>query len=344
MSGDRNGYGGQARSTGTDGSTPWTVRPGAPEYEPADGRDPYVPQDPYGTTVSTRSARRAAARRNAGGGNGRRGRPKKSFRGIVIGVVIALVVGGVATWLALAGGGDDADSDTAAPPDAGAGPEVTRPTFRPAPTVPPAPGGEAVLADPALDTGPFTPEALFPAPQITVNGRTYAIVARQLDNNCADTANPALAEILRGNACAQVIRITATGPDGTAATVAVGSFANPDDAKAAAAQGNANRDAALLGLPGGPVPVLCPVPQPNTPAVICARQTNSLGRYGVFLIGGYPGPENRIDPAKGDPKVDQLGTDLDRAAREALAARGEKRSQAIYDAAKAEAEKAIQGQ
>lgn len=343
MSGDRNGYGGQAPSTGTDGSTPWTVRPGAPEYEPADGRDPYVPQDPYGTTGLTRSARRAAARRNAGGGNGRRGRPKKSFRGIVIAVAIALVAGGVATWLALSGG-DDAESDTAAPPSPAESPDVARPTFRPAPTVPPAPGGAAVLDNPALDTGPFTPEALFPSPQITVDGRTYTVVARQLDNNCADTANPALAEILRGHACVQVIRVTATGPDGTAATVAVGAFTNPNDAKAAASESIADGDAALLGLPGGPVPLLCPVPQPGTPGVTCVRQTNSSGRYGVFLVGGYPGPENRIDPAKGDPKVERMGTDLDRAAREALAVRGEKRSQAIYDAAKAEAEKAIQDQ
>ncbi len=341
MSGDRNDYGGRTQSTGADGSTPWTVRPGAPEYEPPDGREPYVPVDPYGTTASTRSARRAAARRNAGGGNGRRGRPKKSFRGVVVLVVLALVAGGLATWLALSG--DDKDSDTATPAGPGTSPDIVRPTFRPAPTVPPAPGGEAVLADPALDTGPFTPEALFPAPQITAGGRTYAVVARQLDNNCADTANPALAEIMRNHACVQVVRVTVTGPDGTAATVAVASFANPNDAKAAANEGNANRAAALLGLPGGSVPMLCPVPQPGTPEVVCVRQTNFLGRYGVFLVGGYPGPENRIDPAKGDPKVEQMGTDLDRAAREALAKRGEERSKAIYDAAKAEAEKAIQG-
>ncbi|WP_436786396.1 hypothetical protein [Yinghuangia sp. YIM S10712] len=253
------------------------------------------------------------------------------------------MAGGVATWLVLSGG-DSGDDTTAAPPGPEASADVARPTFRPAPTVPPPPGSEAVLADPALDTGPFTPEALFPAPQITVDGRTYTVVAKQLDNNCADAANPALAAVLRSHACAQMIRLTATSPDGTAATVAVGSFANPADAQAAAAKGGADLSAALLGLPGGPVPLLCPVPQPGTPGVVCAQQTNSLGRYGLFLVGGYPGPENRIDPAKGDPKVDQIGIDLDRAARKALEERGEQRSQAIYEAAKAEAEKAIEGE
>lgn len=326
-------YRGQGTDVGPHVPTPWTVRPGTPIDDPADAAD----QDAYPAPESAPRPGRAERRSRV---RGRMRRRRSRNRAIVSATVLAVLAAGTATWLvARDGGASNADVS----PATGPGGDLNRPTFRPAPTVPPPPGATAVLADPGLDTGPFTAEALFPQPQISVDGRTYTVVARHLGNTCADAGSPALGGVLRARGCIQIVRITATSADGTAATVAVASFGSPADAKAAATDAAAHPEAALLALPGTVVPVLCPPPAPDRPGVVCARQSNVLGRYGVFLVGGYPGPDNRIDPAKGDPLVDRIGNDLDRAARDALTARAEQRSQAIYEAGKAAAEKAIQG-
>ncbi|MGW0657933.1 hypothetical protein [Streptodolium elevatio] len=369
MSADTNGNGRGREHAGPAEPAPWTIRPGTPLDDTGDQL-----QDPYGATQSGpasasgtrgRTGGRAAARRARSGRGAaaaasgtpdwgaladresrRRARARTNKMRIGAALTVLAVVGITGVWLATSSGDDSGPAAQTAPTEAPvdpAGSGTAKPTFKPVPTIPPAPGSAKVLADPQLDTAPFTPEALFPTARLGIDGRVYNVVAKRLDNTCADAANPVLGDILRTKACVQIIRATVTGPDGTAATVAVAAFASPDDARAAAADGNGNRDASLLGLPGGPVKELCPQPAPDKPGVTCIRQTNSVGRYGVFLVGGYPGPDNRIDPAKGDPKVEQAGDDLDRVVRDTLTLRGEQRSQAIYDKAKAEAEKALEG-
>ncbi|GAA4948525.1 hypothetical protein GCM10023205_05820 [Yinghuangia aomiensis] len=312
----------------------WSVRPGGPEFGAA--ADPYdgtgtTPQTPYAASRSGSGTPdwNAMADRETR----RRRRRKQRLRTAATLLGLALVSGGITAWALWPDGGTD--KQPASAPTAGG-----KPTFKPVPVVAPPPGSAAVLADPAKDTAPFTAEGLFPDATIAVQGRVYTVVARQLDNTCADAANPSLGMILRRHQCVQLVRITASGPDGVAATVAVASFANPGDAQAAAGDGNADPASALTALPGGPVQVLCPDPVAGTPGVVCLRQTNSLGRYGIFLIGGYPGTENRITTGS-DPKVDQMGADLDAAAQGVLTARGEQRSQEIYNAAKSAAEKAL---
>lgn len=370
MSGDTNGNGRGREHPGGPAHTPWTIRPGTPLDDSGEPQ-----QDPYGATesggVTTPGGPRrgrAAARKSRGRRRGappvssaspassatpdwnaladrearRRARTRTNRLRIGAALVAVAVIGATAAWLTTSGDDSGATANTG-PGGAATGPGDDKPTFKPVPTVPPPPGSGTVLADPQLDTAPFTADALFPTARLTVDGRVYNVVAKQLDNTCADAANPALGTILRAKACVQIIRATATGPDGTAATIAVAAFTSPTDAKDAATEGNANREASLLALLGAPVTELCPQPLPGKPGVTCVRQTNSVGRYGIFLVGGYPGPDNRIDPAKGDPKVEQAGDDLDRAIRDTLTHRGEERSQAIYEQAKADAEKALQG-
>ncbi|WP_436773285.1 hypothetical protein [Yinghuangia sp. YIM S09857] len=370
MSADTNGDGRGRDHPGSAEPAPWTIRPGTPLDDTGEQH-----QDPYGATQSGpagtgggrpgRAGGRAAARR-ARSGRGtpdtsaatpdwsaladreaRRRQRARTFK-LRIGAALTVLaaVGVTAAWLTASSDDDSGPAAQTAPTQGAENPADSggaKPTFRPAPTVPPAPGSKAVLADPQLDTGPFTPEALFPTARLGVDGRVYNVVAKRLDTTCADAGNPVLGGILRGKGCVQLIRATVTGPDGTAATVAVAAFNSADDARSAAAEGNGNREASLLGLPGGAVKELCPQSTPEKPGVTCIRQTNSVGRYGLFLVGGYPGADNRIDPAKGDPKVEQTGDDLDQIVRDALTQRGEERSQAIYDQAKAEAEKALEG-
>lgn len=368
VSADTNGNGRGREHPGPAEPAPWTIRPGTPLDDTGDQH-----QDPYGAPQSgparppggtrRRTGGRAAARRARSGrgtaapaaGNPdwgaladresrRRARARTNKLRIGVALAVLAAVGVTAAWLSTSSDDGSGPAARTAPTQDPADASGTgKPTFKPVPTVPPAPGSDKVLADPQLDNGPFTPEELFPTARLGIDGRVYNVVAKRLDNTCADAANPVLGNILRTKACVQIIRATVTGPDGTAATIAVAAFATPDDAKGAAAEGNGNHEASLLGLPGGPVKELCPQTTPDKPGVTCIRQTNSVGRYGVFLVGGYPGPDNRIDPAKGDPKVELAGDDLDRVIRDALTRRGEQRSQAIYEKAKADAEKALEG-
>ncbi|MCF2530119.1 hypothetical protein [Yinghuangia soli] len=360
---------------GSPGADPYGPPPGQ-NYGGAPGYGQEAPQDPYGATQSAPYGQQgqygrqayeqptqaapaspfpAAAHGNRDGepdwgalaeeaGRSNRRRRVAIWAGAVVGV---LAIGaGIAFASIKISEGDDAKpaantgSGSAAP--ATSAPAAPKPTFKPAPSIPPAPGAAKVLADPALDTAPFTAAELFPDAKVTQGGRTYTVVGTQLDNTCANAVNAELAKILRNNQCAQMIRVTVTAADGTAATVALGAFATPEDAKAAAVQGNEKYQvAAVTGLPGGPVKALCPEPTPGKPGVQCARQTNSYGRYGIFAVVGYPGTENKLTGP--DPKVDQLGNDVDAWVRAVLEKRGEKTSQAIYEKAKADAEKQLQG-
>ncbi|MFI6584990.1 hypothetical protein [Embleya sp. NPDC050493] len=343
---------------GDDGQQPWSVRPGGPgtpgqpqhawDPFPSHAHDPHgqqphqQPQQPFAQsrpvpeqpTPQQQFAGSAgpdwdalAERRDAAA---RRRRLLFTIGGSVLG--LALVGGVVAAAMAMSGG----DDEKSAGPGTSTGPSAAsfapaKPTFRPAPTVPPPPPAQAVLADPTLDTAPFTVESLFPASKFTVNGRQYSVVASKLDNTCSDGTDPKLGSAARNQQCTQLIRLAVIGPDGIVSTAAVGSFPSADKATAVK---NGKDGGELLPLAGPGVKVLDAKKQKH------GKLRNSVGRYALFTLDWYADGK---DPVGDDKPMAQAQDDVDKFLWNSLTARGEARSKQIDEENRRKALEQIQG-
>ncbi|WP_406283437.1 hypothetical protein [Embleya sp. NBC_00896] len=339
---------------GNDGQGPWSVRPGAPGT-PGQARNPYDPfpshahdphqqpqpqqpfapnpqpqqpaQQPFGPAgggpdwSALAEQRDAAARRR-----------KLMFTAGGAALALALVGGIVAAAVTMSGG----DGDTTATPGASGSASTApfspgKPSFRPAPTVPPPPAAQNVLADPALDTAPFSVESLFPNTKFTVDGRAYNVVAAKLDNTCSDGTDPKLGPALRNQQCTQLIRLAVTGPDGVVSTAAVASFPSADKADAIK---NGKDGGELLALAGPGVKVLDAKKQKH------GKQRNSIGRYALLTIDWYADGK---DPVGQDQAIGRVEDDLNRFLWNAMTARGEAMSKQIDDENRRKALEQVQG-
>jgi hypothetical protein len=349
---------------GNDGQQPWSVRPGGlgtpgqPQdaYDPfpshAQPQQPYAPApDPYGQGTPGGYGEPAPQQQpfgsaDAGGGGGRqpdwtrlaeqrdaaarRRRLMFTVGGSVLG--LALVGGIIAAAMAMSG---DDKGDKAGPVGSGSvsatpfAPE--KPTFRPAPTVPPPPAAQEVLADPRLDTGPFTVDAVFGETKFSVDGRAYSIVNGQLANTCSDGTDAKLGPVMRNQQCTQLIRVAVTGPGGIVSTVAVASFPTPDKAKTIM---NSKEKGILTPLAGPGVKAIDPKKQQY------AEVRNSVGRYTLFSLSWYT--DGKAITAD-DKAMGQNLDDLDKFLRNAVTARGEARSKQIDDENRRKALEQVQG-
>lgn len=341
---------------GDDGQQPWSVRPGGPGSpgQPAHAWDAFPtqahgpqgpqphpqPQQPFARPAHEQQAGQQqfgssagpdwdalAERRDAAA---RRRRLLFTVGGSVLG--LALIGGVVAAVMATSGG----DDDKSAGPGASGGPPTStfapaKPTFRPAPTVPPPPAAQAVLADPALDNAPFTVESLFPNSKFTVNGRQYSVVASKPDNTCSDGTDGKLGPAARNQQCTQLIRLAVVGPNGIVSTAAVASFPSAD--KAAAIK-NGKDGGELLPLAGPGVKVLDAQKQKH------GKLRNSVGRYALFTLDWYADGK---DPVGDDKTMAQAQDDVDKFLWNSLTARGEARSKQIDDENRRKALEQIQG-
>ncbi|MYW06154.1 hypothetical protein [Streptomyces sp. SID3343] len=354
--------------TGNDGQQPWSVRPGGlgtpgqpqGDYDPfpshAQPQQPYAPQpDPYGPTdpygqqgAPGPYGEPAPGRQPFGGGNdggqpdwsrlaeqrdaaARRRRLMFTVGGSVVG--LALVGGIIAAAMAMSGG-DDGDK----PGPAGSSGTVAstpfapdKPTFRPAPTVPPPPPAQDVLADPKLDTAPFTIDALFPEMKFSVDGRAYSIVNGQLGNTCSDGADAKLGPVLRNQQCTQLIRLAVTGPGAIVSTVAVASFPTPDKAKAIM---NSQEKGILVPLGGPGIKVLDPKKQQY------GELRNAIGRYTMLSLSWYA--DGKAIAADDKVMIQRLD-DIDKFLRSAMTARGEATSKQIDAENRRKALEQVQG-
>ncbi|WP_439676361.1 hypothetical protein [Embleya sp. MST-111070] len=346
---------------GDDGQRPWSVRPGGPGTpgQPQHAWDPFPshahgsqgqppqqqPQQPFAQPPP--QAQQPAGQQQFGGAGGssgpdwsrlaeerdsaaRRRRLLFAAGGTVLG--LALVGGVVAAAMTLSGG----DDDKKAGPGASGGPSAAtfapeKPTFRPAPTVPAPPPARAVLADPTLDTAPFTVESLFPNQKFTVNGRQYSVAAGKLDNTCSDGTDTKLGAAARDQQCTQLIRLAVIGPNGVLTTAAVASF--PSEGKANAVK-NGKDGGELLPLAGPGVKVLDAKKQKH------GKLRNSVGRYGLFTLDWYADGK---DPVGDDKTMAQAQDDVDKFLWNSLTARGEAISKQIDDENRRKALQQIQG-
>ncbi|MGC0422315.1 hypothetical protein [Embleya sp. AB8] len=340
---------------GDDGQQPWSVRPGGPgtpgqpqhPWDPfpshahdAGQQPPQQPQQPFAQPPSPHEQptqqqqfagsagpdwTRLAEERDSAA---RRRRMLFTVGGTVLG--LALVGGVVAAVMSMSGGDDKKKAGPATGP-ASATFAPAKPTFRPAPTVPPPPPAQSVLADPALDTAPFTVEALFPGQKFTVNGRQYSVLASKLDNTCSDGMDAKLGPAARDQQCTQLIRLAVLGPDGTLSTAAVAAFASPDQATAVK---NGKDGGELLPLAGPGVKVLDAKKQKH------GKLRNSVGRYGLFTLDWYA---NGKDPSADDKTMAQAQDDVDKFLWNSLIARGEATSKQIDETNRRKALEQIQG-
>jgi hypothetical protein len=355
--------------TGNDGQQPWSVRPGGlgtpgqPHggYDPfpshAQPQQPYAPQpdgygqpDPYGQQGAPGGYGEPAPAQQPFGGGGegggqpdwsrlaeqrdaaaRRRRLMFTVGGSVLG--LALVGGIIAAAMAMSGD----DKGTEAGPAGSSGtvsstpfvPE--KPTFRPAPTVPPPPAARNVLADPKLDTAPFTVDAVFAEKKFSVDGRAYSVVNSHLGNTCSDGADAKLGPVMRNQQCTQLIRLAVTGPDGIVSTVAVASFPTPDKATAIM---NSKEGGILAPLAGPGIKVLDPKKQKY------AELRNAIGRYTLFSLNWYTdGKAITADDKVMGRRLD----DIDKFLLSSMVARGEATSKQIDDENRRKALEQVQG-
>lgn len=140
--------------------------------------------------------------------------------------------------------------------------------------LPPAPP-EDYLKDPEKDKAPLSEDTLFPQEEVTLNGRAYALAAKDASPNCTAATQGGLGAVLEKYGCDRLFRATYER-DGLAFTVGIAVFGS--EAKASSVKEEYRPNVAALA--GGDVPAYCRT-------VVCRTTVNSLGRYAFFSIAGH---------------------------------------------------------
>ncbi|GAA5001601.1 hypothetical protein GCM10025734_37500 [Kitasatospora paranensis] len=225
-----------------------------------------------------------------------------------------LIGGGVLAAAALAGivGTTLVLSDDARTPAAADTPAPSVSSSASASTASPLPTPTtplALLSDARLDRAPVSVGVLFAAPTLTIQGRVYTLLEKELDKGCKLAPVNGLEQTLASLDCYNVYRATYAGPDHVQITVGVATFASASRATKAKSGGKGNMSA----LVKGPVKDFCRT------GVTCATTRSSLGRYAYFTLAG---PDDGSAVASNDKTAQQAARDISGSVYETLLERG----------------------
>ncbi|MDT0308553.1 hypothetical protein RM780_16540 [Streptomyces sp. DSM 44917] len=245
----------------------------------------------------------------------RRGRRRATL--LIIAAVATVVVGAVVAALIVSMSGDDSGGAALPEPsDLPENSEDAEPTFSET-TLPPVPRPEEFIADPGVDTAPFTPDSFFGSEPFEIDGRAYTLASTGASEGCAEGATEELTALLAENGCVSLLRATYAG-EGVLVTVGVAQF-EAEQGAAAVREGIAGN---LQPLAGGEAGAFCERGG-------CRTTVNDRGRYAVFTLAGNA--DGSPDRGEGTA-AQQAARDGDRHAVERVVLRGEAQASASASA------------
>ncbi|MDT0267783.1 hypothetical protein RM844_15975 [Streptomyces sp. DSM 44915] len=188
----------------------------------------------------------------------------------LIGVVVALAI--VNQGDDQGGGGTDAATTL---PETTEEPDNAGPTFGET-SLPPLPSAREFISDAEKDIAPFDVAGFYGEDALEAGDRSYAQVASDATESCADFASGQLATLLEEQGCTGMLRATYAG-GGVAVTVGVAQL--PSEEAAVTVHTTNDLTGTLQALPGGDAGALCDRGG-------CRATRNQVGRYLYLTIAG----------------------------------------------------------